>query len=53
MPEEVCTARIIEDVLESKKNLFVPFFNKDEMFMVKIRDMQDYSSLPFDTYGVR
>ena len=53
MAEEVCTNEIITNVLETKKNLFVPYFNKEEMVMVKIRDLEDYHSLPVDTYGVR
>ena len=53
MPEEVCTEHIITNILETKKSLFVPYFNKEEMVMVKIRDMDDYISLPVDTYGVR
>ena len=53
MQEEVCTEHIIKNVFEKKKSLFVPYFNKEEMVMVKIRDMADYNSLPIDTYGVR
>ena len=53
MPEEVCTHAIINSIFETKKNLFVPYFNRDEMVMVKIRDIADYNSLPIDTYGVR
>ena len=53
MPEEVCTRAIITSILETKKSLFVPYFNKEEMVMVKIKDLEDYKSLPVDTYGVR
>ena len=49
----MCTQSVIESVLQDKKNLFVPYFNKDDMFMVQIKDFEDYSSLPLDTYGVR
>ena len=53
MNEEVDTDGIIKHSLESNKNLFVPYFDKDKMVMVKIDNFQDYTSLPFDTYGVR
>ena len=53
MSEEVSTHEIITNVFKTNKNLFVPYFNKEEMVMVKIRDLEDYNSLPVDTYGVR
>ena len=53
MSEEVCTQSLIRSVLKDNKNLFVPYFNREDMFMVQIKDFEDYSSLPIDTYGVR
>ena len=53
MSEEVDTKQIIENALLSNKSLYVPYFNKVDMFMVKIKSIDDYNSLPFDTFGVR
>ena len=53
MAEEVNTDTLIKDILKRNKDLFVPYFNKQEMVMVRIRDVEDYTSLPVDTYGVR
>ena len=53
MDEEVRTDTLIKDILAREKGLFVPYFNRDEMVMVRIRDVEDYNSLPVDTYGVR
>ena len=53
MPVEVDTKQMIENALLSNKSLYVPYFNKVFMFMVKIKSIDDYNSLRFDTYGVR
>lgn len=53
MDEEVCTEALIESIFLSGKQCFIPHFTKTNMKMVKLADLEDYKSLPFDRYGVR
>ncbi|XP_075216688.1 methenyltetrahydrofolate synthetase isoform X2 [Lycorma delicatula] len=53
MKNEVQTDKIVEDILSSGKDCFVPSYNKTEMSMLKLYSMQDLKSLPLTKWNIR
>ena len=53
MPSEVDTASILNDIFSRDKKCYVPLYNKDEMKMVRLKDIDDYNSLPLTSWNIK
>ena len=53
MPSEVDTASILNDIFSHEKKCYVPLYNKDEMKMVRLKDIDDYNSLPLTSWNIK
>ena len=53
MPSEVDTTMILNDIFSHNKNCYVPLYNNDEMKMVRLRDIEDYNSLPLTSWNIK
>ncbi|XP_063989858.1 5-formyltetrahydrofolate cyclo-ligase [Diachasmimorpha longicaudata] len=51
--DEIDTVRLLEDIFEKEKEVFVPRYLGGAMSMVKLRDMQDYESLPLTKWNIK
>lgn len=51
--DEVDTLRILENIFETGKEAFVPRYAGSAMSMVKLRNMEDYESLPLTKWNIK
>ncbi|XP_015109000.1 5-formyltetrahydrofolate cyclo-ligase [Diachasma alloeum] len=51
--DEIDTVKILEDIFERGKEVFVPRYPGGAMSMVRLRDMEDYESLPLTKWNIK
>ena len=51
--DEIDTKQILKDLFQSKKEIFVPVYDRSEMHMVKLYSMDDYEQLPLTKWNIK
>ena len=53
MPSEVNTTPILTNIFSHNKACYVPLYTEDSMKMVRLKDMDDYNSLPLTSWNIK
>lgn len=53
MPSEVATTDLVKNILSQGKKCFIPLYTSDDMKMVRLKDMDDYDSLPLTSWNIK
>ena len=51
--DEIDTIKLLKDLFQSKREVFVPRYDGREMQMVKLHSMSDYEKLPLTKWGIK
>lgn len=51
--DEIDTKRVLKDLFEKQKEVFVPRYGGSKMQMVKLNSMSDYEKLPLTSWNIK
>ena len=53
MPSEVDTTEILNHIFDQGKKCYVPLYTSEDMKMVRLKDLNDYNSLPLTSWNIK